>query len=196
MNKDYKIIKGNKVHSTAVVNWDRIIIGRGNIFFPYSVIGTDAQHSYEKTNGKLIIGNKNTFREFCTINLPTKKKKITKIGNNCLFMIMSHIGHDCIIEDNVIISNNSNIAGNTYIMKNSQFGLNSVIHQDQVVGSYSMIGMGTIVGKKTILKPGYIYVGNPAKGITLNKIGLSRNRVSKKKLNSETKRFEMLKRNA
>ena len=88
-----------------------------------------------------------------------------------------------------------NIAGNTYVMKNSQFGLNSVIHQDQVVGSYSMIGMGTIVGKKANLKPGYIYVGNPVKGIILNKIGLSRNKISKKKLISETKRFENLKKN-
>ena len=193
MNKDFMNIKGNKVHKTSIINWEQIEIGTGNIFYPYSVIGSDAQHSYEKTNGKLIIGNKNIFREFCTINLPTKKKKLTKIGNKCLFMTMSHIGHDCTIEDNVIISNNVNIAGNTYIMNNCQFGLNSVIHQDQVVGSYSMIGMGTIIGKKILLKPGYIYLGSPPKGIILNKIGLNRNKISKKKLAYETKRFEKLK---
>ncbi len=196
MKKDYKIIKGNKVHKTAIVNWDNIDIGTGNIFYPYSVIGTDAQHSYDNTYGKLVIGNKNIFREFCTVNLPTKKKKLTLIGNNCLFMTMSHIGHDCTVEDNVVISNNVNIAGNTYIMKNSQFGLNSIIHQDQVVGSYSMIGMGAIVGKKIILKPGYIYLGSPARGIAINKVGLSRNKVDKKILKKETKRFEIIKKNA
>ena len=78
-------------------------------------------------------------------------------------------------------------------MNNCQFGLNSVIHQDQVVGSYSMIGMGTIIGKKILLKPGYIYLGSPPKGIILNKIGLNRNKISKKKLVYETKRFEKLK---
>ena len=192
MDKDFKNIKGNKVHKTAIINWEKIEIGKGNIFYPYSVIGSDAQHSYEKTKGKLVIGNKNIFREFCTVNLPTKKKKLTKIGNSCIFMTMSHIGHDCTIEDNVVVSNNVNIAGNTYVMKNSQFGLNSVIHQDQVVGSYCMIGMGTIIGKKILLKPGYIYVGNPPKGIILNKIGLERNNISKKKLLNEIKRFEKL----
>lgn len=110
-------------------------------------------------------------------------------------MTMSHVGHDCIIEDNVTLANNVNIGGNTYIMNNAQFGLNSIIHQDQVVGSYSMIAMGTHVGKKIVLKPGYIYLGSPPKGILKNKIGLKRNKVSEKKLIKETKRFEKIKDN-
>ena len=192
MKKDFLNIKGNQVHRTAVVNWEKIKIGKNNIFFPYSVIGFDAQHTYEKSYGKLVIGNKNIFREFCTVHLPTKRKKITKIGNNCLFMTKSHVGHDCIIEDNVTLSNNVNIAGNTYIMKNTQFGLNSIIHQDQVVGSYSMIAMGTQIGKKIIMKPGYIYAGSNPKGIIKNKVGLNRNKISDKQLEKETIRFDKL----
>lgn len=192
MKNEFKAINGNKVHNTAIINWDRIKIGKGNIFYPYTVIGFESQHTYEKTYGNLLIGNNNIFREFCTVHLPTKKKKITKIGNNCLLMTMSHIGHDCTVEDNVILANNVNIAGNTYIMKNCQFGLNSIIHQDQVVGSFSMIGMGTIIGKKMVLKPGYIYVGSSPKGIIKNKVGLRRNKVTEKDLKSETKRFEKL----
>ncbi len=110
-------------------------------------------------------------------------------------MTMSHVGHDCTLEDNIVLSNNVNIAGNTYIMRNSQFGLNSIIHQDQVVGSYTMFGMGSVVSKKTILKPGYIYVGSPAKGIIKNEVGLSRNKVTKKKLEDETRRFTRLRKN-
>ena len=188
-------IKGNKVHSTAIVNWDKINIGKNNVFFPYAVIGFEAQHTYYKTEGKLTIGNNNVFREFCTVHLPTKRRGLTKISNNCLFMTMSHVGHDCIIEDNVTLANNVNIGGNTYIMNNAQFGLNSIIHQDQVVGSYSMIAMGTHVGKKIVLKPGYIYLGSPPKGILKNKIRLKRNKVSEKKLIKETKRFEKIKDN-
>lgn len=189
MKKNFEIIKGNKVHKTAVINWDNIIIGKKNIFYPYSVIGFDAQHTYAKTSGRLVIGNNNIFREFTTIHLPTKKRKVTSIGNNCNLMTMSHIGHDCVIEDHVTLSNNVNIAGNTYVMKYTQFGLNSVIHQDQVIGSYSMIGMNTIIGKKVIVKPGYIYVGNNPKPILKNKIGLIRNKVSNNMLLRETERF-------
>jgi len=195
MNSKFINIKGNKVHETAIINWDNLIIGKGNTFYPYCVIGTDAQHTYKKTEGKLKIGNNNIFREFVTVNLPTDKKKITSVGNNCLLMTMSHVGHDCTLEDNIVLSNNVNIAGNTYIMRNSQFGLNSIVHQDQVVGSYTMFGMGTVVSKKTILKPGYIYVGSPAKGIIKNEVGLSRNKVTKKKLEDETRRFTRLRKN-
>ena len=195
MKNEFINIKGNKVHRTAMINWENIKIGINNIFYPYSVIGFDAQHTYQKSEGKLIIGNKNIFREFCTVHLPTKKKKLTKIGNNCLFMTMSHIGHDCTIENNVTLSNNVNIAGNTYIMKNAQCGLNSVIHQDQVIGSYCMIGMGTLIGKKIILKPGFIFVGSSPKGIIKNKVGLLRNKISDRQLRNETKRFEKIRNN-
>ena len=193
MNDKYKIINGNKIHETAIINWEKVEMGTNNIFYPYSIIGFNAQHPYKKSNGKLIIGNNNTFREFTTIHLPTDEKKNTIINNNCYFMTKSHVGHDCYIEDNVILSNDVNIAGTTYIMKFSQFGLNSVIHQDQIVGSYSMIGMSTIIGKKIELKPGYIYTGSPPRGIVKNKISLERNNVSELDLNNENLRFKEIK---
>ena len=107
-------------------------------------------------------------------------------------MTMSHLGHDCILENNVVLSNNVNVAGNTYIMQSSILGLNSIIHQDQIIGSYSMIGMGTVIGKNTLVKPGYIYTGNPARGIIRNKIGLKRNKINEDKLKKETLRFNKL----
>ena len=192
MNKDYKIIKGNKVHKTSIINWDNLEIGKDNVFYPYCVIGEDAQHPYKKSNGKLVIGSNNIFREFTTIHLPTDPKRMTTVKNNCYFMVKSHIGHDCFIEDNVITSNDVNIAGNTYIMKFCQIGLSVSIHQEQVVGSYCMIGMNTAIGKNTILKPGYIYAGNPPRGILKNKVSILRNSVSKSELISETDRFEKI----
>ena len=73
----YIKIKGNLVHKSAVLNWNKITIGKGNIIGPYVVIGNSAQHPLSNSMGKIIIGNKNTFNEFCNIHLPTKLKKRT-----------------------------------------------------------------------------------------------------------------------
>ena len=144
----FKKIKENFVHHTAIINWKKVKIGKGNIIGPNVIIGTDAQHPYLDSKGEIIIGNNNTFREFTTVHLPTEIKKITIIGNNCYFMALSHIAHDCNIEDEVIFSNNVTLGGNTYVMTKSQIGFNSTIHQNQVIGSFSMIGMSSVITKK------------------------------------------------
>ena len=185
----FKKIKENFVHHTAIINWKKLKIGKGNIIGPNVIIGTDAQHPYLDSKGEIIIGNNNTFREFTTVHLPTEIKKITKIGNNCYFMALSHIAHDCNIEDEVIFSNNVTLGGNTYVMTKSQIGFNSTIHQNQVIGSFSMIGMSSVITKKMKIIPGYIYAGNPAKRIALNKIGIKKKNISKIDLKKEKIRF-------
>tara|TARA_B100000575_G_scaffold293434_1_gene304804 strand:+ start:2558 stop:3157 length:600 start_codon:yes stop_codon:yes gene_type:complete len=188
----FKKIKGNFVHSSAVIDWDKIQIGKGNVIGPNVIIGTDAQHPYLKSNGKIVIGNYNTFREFTTIHLPTITKKITKIGNKCYFMTLSHIAHDCNIEDEVFFSNNVTLGGNTHVMKKSQLGFNVTVHQNQVIGSFSMIGMSSVITKKTKVLPGYIFAGNPAKKISLNKIGMKKKNISKNDIKKELLRFKLL----
>ena len=185
----FKKIKENFVHHTAIINLKKVKIGKGNIIGPNVIIGTDAQHPYLDSKGEIIIGNNNTFREFTTVHLPTEIKKITKIGNNCYFMALSHIAHDCNIEDEVIFSNNVTLGGNTYVMTKSQIGFNSTIHQNQVIGSFSMIGMSSVITKKMKIIPGYIYAGNPAKRIALNKIGIKKKNISKIDLKKEKIRF-------
>jgi len=185
----FKKIKENFVHHTAIINWKKVKIGKGNIIGPNVIIGTDAQHPYLDSKGEIIIGNNNTFREFTTVHLPTEIKKITKIGNNCYFMALSHIAHDCNIEDEVIFSNNVTLGGNTYVMTKSQIGFNSTIHQNQVIGSFSMIGMSSVITKKMKIIPGYIYAGNPAKRIALNKVGIKKKNISKIDLKKEKIRF-------
>ena len=189
---NFKKIKGNLIHKSSIINWDKVKIGKGNIIGPNVIIGTEAQHPYEKSNGKIVIGNRNVFREFTTIHLPTKIKKVTMVGDNCYFMTLSHIAHDCIVEDGVIFSNNVTLGGNTYVMKKSQLGFNVTVHQNQVIGSYSMIGMSSVITKKIKIKPGFIFAGNPVKKIAINKIGMKRKNVSKNDLKKEEKRFYSL----
>ena len=71
----YKKIKGNLVHKTAIIDWKNLVIGKGNIIGPYVVIGNMAQHPNKKSFGKIYVGNKNIFNEYCNVHLPTKLKK-------------------------------------------------------------------------------------------------------------------------
>lgn len=189
---DFKIIKGNFVHPTAVIYWDRIQIGEGNIIYPYVCIGGDAQHLREPSEGIIKIGNNNIFREHTCVTMPTKFSKNTLIGDNCFFMTNSMIHHDCVIENNVTLSNNCVMAGHVHVMIGSIIGLNCNVHQFQVIGSYSMLGMGTIVVPKNRILPGNIYVGTPAKKLKTNTIGLERNNINKEKLKFEKNRFESI----
>ena len=188
----FKKIKGNYIHKTATINWKEVIIGKNNVIGPYCVIGSDAQHTRDISNGKIYIGSNNIIREFTTIHLPTKLKKKTIIGNNCNLMTMSHIAHDCIIEDDVVFSNNVTLGGNTYVMKKSQLGFNTIIHQNQVIGSFAMIGMGTIVTRSIKILPGFVYFGNPAKKIKKNTVGFKKKGISKTEIINETKRFNKI----
>ena len=190
---NYKKIKNNLVHITAVINWKKVKIGSGNKIGPYVVIGNDAQHPKKKSSGKIIIGNKNVFNEFVNIHLPTDLKKQTKIGNNNYFMNSSTIDHDCTIEDNIILSSNTILGVNVIIIKNAQLGIRTSVHQNQVIGSYSMIGMHSIITKKLKVEPGFIFYGKPAKKMKKNLLGIKRNKISSDILKKEYKRFILLK---
>ena len=155
--------KGNLIHKSALINWKNVEMGKNNIIGPYVVIGNVAQHPRLKSNGKIIIGNNNTFNEYTNVHLPTILRKKTIIGNNNYFMDSVTIDHDCIIEDDVILSSKVVLGGNVHIMKGSQLGIKASIHQNQVIGSFCMIGMHSFVTKKLNLIPGYIYYGKPAK---------------------------------
>ena len=83
-------------------------------------------------------------------------------------------------------------SGHNHIMKGANLGHGCIIHPWQIVGSYAMIGMGTVIPKKTRVEPGYIYVGNPAKKLKLNEIGLERQGITKDMLDIETNRYNEL----
>ena len=93
-----------KIHSHVIISGNTRI-GKGNKIYPFAAIGNDPQDlKYNGEETKLIIGDNNKIREYVTINPGTEGGGgLTKIGNNCLFMISSHVAHDCYVGDNVII---------------------------------------------------------------------------------------------
>ena len=102
------------------------------------------------------------------------------IKNNCLFMVGSHIAHDCLIESNVILANNATLAGHVEIGENAIVGGNSAVHQFVKIGKNSMIGGMSGVEKNILPYCLYIGIRTGLKG--LNLIGLKRNKISNKNI--------------
>lgn len=188
--KEYSEISENLIHKTAIINWDRVKIGKGNVIGPYSCIGTEPPNISENSNGLIEIGDKNLICEYVTIHLPTNMTLGTIVGNNNIFMSSSHIGHDCIIENDNVFCNNSAIAGHARIMSGVTLALNSSVHQFKLVGSWSMIGMNTCVNKSILVEPGNIYFGVPAKNMGKNILGLKRRKITKKQIDNELSLFQ------
>ena len=155
-------------------------IGYGTKIFPFASIGTQPQDlKYKGEKNSLIIGKNNKIREYVTINPGTEGGgSITKIGNNCLFMISSHIAHDCKIGDDVVIANNVPIGGHVTIEDNGVIGGNSAVQQFTRIGRLAMIGGMTGVLKDVI--PFGMSFGNRnfLKGINI--IGLRRKKYNNK----------------
>ena len=149
-------------------------IGKGNIFYPFASIGNDPQDlKYNGEETLLKIGENNKFREYVTVNPGTVGGgNLTKIGNNCLFMISSHIAHDCNVGNNVIIANNVPLGGHVTIENNVVIGGNSAVQQFTRIGEMAMIGGMTGVLHDVI--PYGLSTGNRNSLQGLNLIGLRR----------------------
>ena len=149
-------------------------IGKGTKFFPFSSIGTDPQDlKFKGEKNYLVIGENNLIREYVTINPGTEGGgSVTKIGNNCLFMISSHIAHDCQVGNNVIIANNVPLGGHAIIEDNVVIGGNSAVQQFTRIGKMAMIGGMTGVLHDVI--PYGLSIGNRNSLQGLNLIGLRR----------------------
>ena len=155
-------------------------IGNGTKIFPFASIGTQPQDlKYKNEKNSLSIGKNNIIREYVTINPGTEGGGTkTLIGDSCLFMISSHIAHDCIIGNNVIIANNVPLGGHVTIEDSVVIGGNSAVQQFTRIGRLAMIGGMTGVLKDVI--PFGLSIGNRNYLQGLNLIGLRRKKYENK----------------
>ena len=157
-------------------------IGKENKIYPFASIGNDPQDlKYNGEETKLIIGHKNTIREYVTINPGTVGGGgNTIVGDNCLFMISSHVAHDCLVGNNVIIANNVPLGGHAIIEDNVVIGGNSAVQQFTRIGKMAMIGGMTGVLHDVI--PYGLSTGNRNSLQGLNLIGLRRSKFENKEI--------------
>ena len=176
-----EIAENTVIHSHVSISGNTKI-GKQNKIYPFASIGNDPQDlKYNGEKTKLIIGDKNTIREYVTINTGTTGGgQETKIGNNCLFMISSHVAHDCLVGNNVIIANNVPLGGHAIIEDNVVIGGNSAVQQFTRIGKMAMIGGMTGVLHDVI--PYGLSIGNRNFLQGLNLIGLRRAKFNNKEI--------------
>ncbi len=166
----------------VVAGWTDI--GDATVIFPFASVGhipQDLKYAGERT--KLEIGANNRIREGASLNPGTAGGGgLTKVGDNNLFMMQTHVGHDCIIGNNNILANYVGIAGHAIIGNNVVLGAHSGVHQYCRIGDGAMLAAFSAV-VEDIIPFGMVH-GNRAKLEALNLIGLKRRGYEKSDINN------------
>jgi len=190
---DYCVIGENveigdycKIYNTVSI-FGNTKIGKKNTFYPFCSIGSNPQDlKFKGEKSFLEIGNNNTFREYCNISLGTKNGGYkTIIGNNSLYMVGSHVGHDCKMGDHLVIANNAAIAGHCEFEDNVILGGNSAVLQFSKIGQGAMVGGMTGVDRDVL--PYTLVKGNRSFYENLNLIGLKRRGYQNKEIENYKK---------
>jgi len=186
---DVEIGENTKIHSHVNIS-GITYIGKENKIYPFASIGNDPQDlKYKGEPTKLTIGNKNTIREYVSINPGTiGGGSQTTIGNNCLLMVSSHVAHDCLISNNVILANSVAIAGHAKIDDGVIIGGNSAVQQFTRIGKMAMIGGMTGVSRDVI--PYGLSTGNRNFLNGINIIGLRRDKIQNKEIIGLTEAYK------
>ena len=149
-------------------------IGRDNHIYPFASIGDapqDKKYAGEPT--ELVIGDRNTIREYVTINRGTVQDAgVTRVGNDNWIMAYVHIAHDCRIGDHTIFANNASLAGHVHVDDYAILGGFTLVHQFCSIGAHAFTAFGSVIGKDV---PPFVMVGgHPARPHGLNTEGLRR----------------------
>ena len=145
---------------------------------------------YEGEDSKLIVGDRTTIREFCTLHRGTKNKEVTIIGSDCLLMPYSHVAHDVIIGDNVIVSISVNIAGHVEVDDYAIIGGCTPVHQFCKIGQHAFIGGGRVILQD--VPPYILATGEPLKYAGINSVGLRRRSFDLKKRKTIKKAYSLI----
>ena len=167
-------------------------IGKNNTFYPFCSIGSNPQDlKFKGEKSFLEIGDDNIFREYCNVSLGTAHGGYkTIIGNSSLYMVGSHIGHDCKMGDQLVIANNAAIAGHCEFENEVILGGNSAVLQFSKIGQGAMIGGMTGVDKDVL--PYTLVKGNRSFYENLNLIGLKRKGFKNKEIEEYKKTINNL----
>jgi UDP-N-acetylglucosamine acyltransferase len=170
---DVEIGPGTSIGPHTVINGPTRI-GRDNSIFQFASIGEapqDKKYAGEPT--RLEIGDRNTIREFVTINRGTiQDEGVTRLGDDNWIMAYVHVAHDCRIGNHTIFANNASLAGHVRVDDYAILGGFTLVHQFCVIGAHALTAFGSGISKDV---PPYVTVGgSPARAHGLNMEGLRR----------------------
>ena len=168
-----KLGPGTVVGSHATVDGDTTL-GQGNRIFPHAAVGGIPQDlKYRGEPTRLLVGDRNQFREFCTVHVGTEGGGgVTRIGSGCLLMANSHVAHDVQLGDGCILANCASLAGHVVVEDHVIFGGLTAAHQFARVGRLAFVSGMSGVGMD--VAPYCIVSGSRGELAGVNTVGLQR----------------------
>ena len=176
-----KLGKNNRIGSHVVLDGNTEL-GDDNKIFQFASVGAEPQDlKYHGEDSKLVIGSKNTIREYVTIQPGTEGGGMeTRLGDQNLFMVCAHVGHDVIIGSHNIIANSVALAGHVIIEDNVLIGGLVGIHQFVRIGEHAMLAAGAMVNYD--IPPFCIAHGDRAGLVGIHQIGPIRKGIPKNEM--------------
>jgi UDP-N-acetylglucosamine acyltransferase len=178
----YAIVKQNTVIGDGCIIENHSIVGenttlgKNNRIFPFASIGLETQDKKKKPGDqtRLIIGDNNVFREYCTVNRGTKVSGgQTLIGSDNLFLAYTHVAHDCILGNHIVMSNNATLGGHVEVGNCVIISGFVAVHQFCRIGDYAFVGLGGMLTRDV---PPYLITSDVSARVRgINRIGLKRN---------------------
>ncbi len=190
-----KIGAGTTVGAHCVIE-GRTTIGQDNRIFQFASLGAAPQDKkYAGESTELVIGHRNTIREFCTFNRGVPKAGgTTRVGDDNWIMAYTHIAHDCKIGNETTLSNNTTLAGHVRLGDWVTIGGLTGIHQFVKIGDHAMVGFASAVSQD--VPPFMLVDGNPLRVHGINVIGLRRRGFSAERLAAVKQMHRLLYRDA
>ncbi|MBS27536.1 MAG: acyl-[acyl-carrier-protein]--UDP-N-acetylglucosamine O-acyltransferase [Alphaproteobacteria bacterium] len=175
-----------------VVVGGRTRIGAETEMFPFASIGLAPQDlKFAGEDSELIVGARVRIREHVTMNPGTSGGGlVTQVGDDCLFMVGSHVAHDCIVGNNVILANNATLAGHVHVGDFAIIGGLAAIHQFVRIGAHAMVG--GMSGVENDLIPYGSAMGERARLRGLNLVGLQRRDFSRDEVHNLRTAYRLL----
>ncbi len=186
------VLGKNITLKSHVVVDGRTTIGEGTTIYPFASIGTAPQDlKYHGEPSELIIGKNNTIREHVTMNPGTESGAMkTVVGDNCLFMMATHVAHDCVLGDHVIMANNATLGGHVTVGNRVLIGGLAAVHQWVRIGDFAVIG--GMSGVESDVIPFGRVKGERASLAGLNLVGLERGGFDKDQVKSIQRAFKAI----
>jgi UDP-N-acetylglucosamine acyltransferase len=173
IDADVEIGEGTSIGAHNVIT-GHTRIGRDNRIFHFCSIGEANQDKkYKGEPTRLAIGDRNTIREYCTINRGTVQDAgVTQVGDDNWIMAYCHVAHDCVVGSNTVFANQASLAGHVHVGDWAVLGGFAGVHQFVKIGAHVMVGAASIVLQDI---PPYILVaGSPCAPHGINSEGLKR----------------------
>jgi UDP-N-acetylglucosamine acyltransferase len=188
---DVEIGEGSWIGPHVVINGPTII-GRDNRIHQFCSLGEAPQHTgYRGEPTRLVIGDRNIIREYCTMNRGTVAGGgETRVGHDGFFMAYCHLAHDCRIGNHVIFANASSLAGHVTVGDRAILGGFTIAHQFCRIGSFVITALGSVIFKD--IPPYLMAAGNPIAPGGINLRGLKRNGFSEDAIAAIRRAFKVL----